>query len=153
MTAPVSNVEPDLNIETDELVLFSVGNLVCGLDILAVQEIISDIAITPVYHARDYVRGVINLRGQLLTVIDLRSKLGMQPLELSDEMRVVVVRGEDGIVGLLVERVADVVAVDAETLEAPPGHIEKVPGVFFDAICKMENGLAAVLNLSRILEV
>ena len=153
MMAPGADTKSVVDVSTAQLVLFSVGNLMCGLDIRSVQEISSDTEITPVHHARSYVRGVINLRGQLLTVIDLRCKLGMRPLDLSAEMRIVVVRGQDGVVGLLVEQVDDVVAIDVETLEPPPGHIEQVPGAFFHAICKMDDRLAAVLDLSRVLEV
>ena len=104
----------ELGIE--ELVLFSVGNLLCGLDIRQVQEINNRLEITSVHHAPPYVRGVVNLRGQLITVIDLRRKLGMAALETQVDMRIIVARGQDGTVGLLVDRVADIVEIDGNAL-------------------------------------
>jgi len=143
----VQSPGPDI----EELVLFTVGNLLCGLDIRQVQEIGSRLEITAVHHAPPYVRGVINLRGQLLTVIDLRRKLGLPPLDLEDGMRIVVTRGPQGLLGLLADSVADIVDIDSERLESPPGHIEEIPGVFFTAIYKMADRLAAVLDLPQVL--
>ena len=143
---------PDARHDIAELVLFSVGNLLCGLDIRSVQEINKQLEITPVPHAPEYVRGIVNLRGQLLTVVDLRCKLGLHPASSIDpDMRILVVRGPDGIVGLLVDRVADVIEIDGEDLEPPPGHIDKVPGAYFYAVHKMEGELAAVLHLTEVL--
>lgn len=138
-------------LDVQKIVLFMAGDLVCGLEILQVQETIKHFDITAVEHAPPYVRGVINLRGQLLTVIDLRSKLGLPVAEIDAQMRIVVVRGTDGIAGLLVDSVDDVVEVDGNNLKPPPGHIKEIPGVFFSAIHQMETGLAAVLDLNEVL--
>ena len=141
---------PDSEIR--ELVLFACGDLLCGLDIRQVQEIDRNLEITPVRHAPAYVRGVLNLRGQLLTILDLRSKLGLQPIDIDADMRIVVARGPEGIVGLLVDSVTDIVEAPVDEMEAPPSNIEEVPGIFFSAIYKMAEGLAAVLNLEQVLE-
>ena len=140
-----------VDLSVQKVVLFVAGDLVCGLDILQVQETIKRFEITAVEHAPTYVRGVINLRGQLLTVIDLRCKLGLPQVEIDPQMRIVVVRGVDGIAGLLVDSVADVVEVADTDLKPPPGHIQEIPGVFFSAIHQMETGLAAVLDLDEVL--
>lgn len=141
-----------LDGQIQELVLFACGDLLCGLDIRQVQEIDKNLEITRVRHARPYVRGVLNLRGQLLTIIDLRSKLGLEPIDIDADMRVVVAKGTDGIVGLLVDSVADIVEARVEQMEPPPSNIDEVPGIFFSAIYKMEAGLAAVLDLEQVLE-
>ena len=141
---------PDSEIQ--ELVLFACGDLLCGLDIRQVQEINKNLAITRVRHAPSYVRGVLNLRGQLLTIVDLRSKLGLEPADIDADMRIVVAKGAEGIVGLLVDSVADIVEAPAEEMEPPPSNIDAVPGLFFRAIYKMDAGLAAVLNLGQVLE-
>ena len=138
--------------EIQELVLFACGDLLCALDIRQVQEIDRDLQITPVRHAPPYVRGVLNLRGQLLTILDLRRKLGLQPIGMDADMRIVVVKGPEGIVGLLVDSVADIVEAAVDAMEPPPSNIQEVPGIFFSAIHKMDDGLAAVLDLEQVLE-
>ena len=138
--------------ETRELVLFSSGNLLCGLDIRQVQEINKNLEITRVHHAPPYVRGVLNLRGQLLTVIDLRKKLGLEMVDIDADMRIIVAKGGERIVGMLVDRVADIIEASVDEMEPPPSNIDAVPGSFFSAIYKMEMGLAAVLDLEQVLE-
>ncbi|MBT4097489.1 MAG: chemotaxis protein CheW [Gemmatimonadetes bacterium] len=137
--------------ETAEYVLFEVGPLTCGLRIELVQEIEDDLEITRVHRAPDWVSGVINLRGQLLTIIDLRTKLGLPSAAQKAHHKVVVVKGDEGLMGLLVDSLDDVVTADLADVEAPPSHIEDVPGIFFEAIYKMPTGLAALLDLTQVL--
>ncbi|MBT4101356.1 MAG: purine-binding chemotaxis protein CheW [Gemmatimonadetes bacterium] len=141
----------DVETETCDYVLFQVGSLTCGLNIDRVQEIEDNLEITRVHRAPHWVRGVINLRGQLLTIIDLRSKLGMPAADMSTTKRVVVVKGDEGLMGLLVDAIDDVVEADLADVEPPPSHIGQVPGIFFDAIYKMPSGLAALLDLAQVL--
>ena len=148
----MAKAEQRFDGETRELVLFSSGNLLCGLDIRQVQEINKNLEITRVRHAPPYVRGVLNLRGQLLTVIDLRRKLGLEMIAIDVDMRIIVAKGGEGIVGLLVDRVADIIEARVDEMEPPPSNIDAVPGSFFSAIYKMEMGLAAVLDLEQVLE-
>jgi len=142
----------NLTVTSGELVLFYSGDLLCGLDLSHIREINRNLDIARVHRAPDYVRGVLNLRGQLLTIIDLRRKLNLEPAEIHEQMRVLVVRREEGEVGLLVDQVVDIVPVDAEDLELPPANLSGVEGSFFCAVYTMENDLAAVLDLGRVLE-
>jgi len=135
-----------------ELILFRLGELFCSIDVERAQEINRNLDITPVRHAPPYVRGVLNLRGQLLTVIDLRCKLGLEPIELDARMRIIVVRREEGIVGLLVDQVEDIVEANAADMESPPANLGQVAGTFFRAIYKMDTELAAVLDLEQVLK-
>lgn len=139
-------------IQSGELVLFYSGDLLCGLDLGHIREINRNLDIARVHRAPEYVRGVLNLRGQLLTIIDLRRKLNLQPTEIHEQMRVLVVRREEGEVGLLVDQVVDIVAVGADELEAPPANLSGVEGAFFSAVYTMEEDLAAVLDLECVLE-
>jgi purine-binding chemotaxis protein CheW len=138
--------------EDRELVLFRSGELLCGIDVARVQEINRNLDITFVHHAPDYVRGVLNLRGQLLTVIDLRRKLGMESAIINPDMRVVVVRRDGSEAGLLVDQIVDIIAAENSNTEPPPANVAGVAGVFFSAVYKMEAALAAVLDLDRVLE-
>jgi purine-binding chemotaxis protein CheW len=134
-----------------ELVLFVTGSLLCGLDVAQVQEISRELAVTPVHRAPPYVRGVLNLRGQLLTVIDLRRKLGVESSALAPGMRIVVVKAKRGVVGLLVDSVADIVRVEPSELQPPPANLKEVSGDYFAGVYLMERGLAAVLDLETVL--
>lgn len=137
--------------DTHELLLFAVGEQLCGLDVRQVQELDRSPRVTPVYHAPEYVRGVLNLRGQLLTVIDLRARFSMEPAATTAPTGVVVVKGEKGIAALLVDRIEDIVQADSSRLEPPPANVDAASGVFFTAVYKTESGLAAILDLEQVL--
>ncbi len=146
-----------VNLETGmrELALFKVNEMLCGLDTSLVQEINKQTDITPVHLAPEYVRGVMNLRGEIATVIDLRVKFGLEPLEINQDMKVVVVRLRQGTenIGLLVDRVSDVVLADSQKISPPPSNVSGVTGIFFEGIYTMEHDLVAVLNAEELLKI
>lgn len=148
------NKSHDVLIADDvrEIIIFSVGDLLCGLDITHAQEINRNLSITPVPQSHEYVRGVLNLRGQVITVIDLRVKLELDPVDISPTMRIIVVRtGADGV-GLLVDGVDDIVPVRERDLRPPPSNIGGVRGEFFSAVYKMDSELAAIIDIEKVLE-
>lgn len=134
-----------------KLALFESGNLLCGLDIAHVQEINKNIAVTVVHRAPDYVRGVINLRGEIVTVVDLRCKFGFEPLADETEMQIVIVRQGEENIGLLVDSVADVVLADERDVEPSPSNMAGVTGRFFKGIYKLEHSLVAILDIDELL--
>ncbi len=141
------------NSNMRELALFKVNDMICGLDTSLVQEINKQTDITDVHLAPDYVRGVMNLRGEIATVIDLRTKFGLESLEINDEMKVVVVRQGTENIGLLVDSVSDVVMADSNEISPPPSNVSGVTGIFFDGIYTMEQDLVAVLNVDELLKI
>jgi len=143
---------PIIEAEDRDLVLFRSGDLLCGIDVARVREINGNLDITVVHRAPDYVRGVLNLRGQLLTVIDLRRKLAMESASIDLNMRVIVIRRDGVEVGLLVDQIVDIIAADGLNTEPPPANVALVGGIFFSAVYKMETALVAVLDLDRVLE-
>lgn len=134
-----------------KLALFESGDLLCGLDIGHVQEISKNIAVTVVHRAPRYVCGVINLRGEIVTVVDLRMKFGFAPLLQGEEQQIVIVRQGDENIGLLVDTVSDVVSADRWDIEPPPSNLAGVPGRFFNGIYKLEHDLVAILNIDELL--
>jgi len=134
-----------------KLALFESGNLLCGLDIAHVQEINKNIAVTVVHRAPDYVRGVINLRGEIVTVVDLRRKFGFEPLADEADMQIVIVRQGEENIGLLVDAVADVVLADERDVEPSPSNMAGVTGRFFRGIYKLEHSLVAILDIDELL--
>lgn len=136
---------------TIELIIFQVGDLLCGAEIRQVQEINKHLDITPVHHAPSYVRGVLNLRGQIITVVDLREKFSITPRPLDDDMRIVIVRFNSENIGFLVDGVQDVLRATAADIEPAPANLSGVNGAFFTGVYKMSQGLVAIVNLSEIL--
>ena len=135
-----------------EWIVLEVGNIQCGIAITQIQEINKQIDMTPVHHAPAYVRGVINLRGQIVTVVDLRIKFGLPPLDLNDERCIVVVKWSGESIGLLADRIQDIVVADTAAILDPPANIRGVTGAFFSGIYPMEQGLIAFLRLPELLK-
>lgn len=137
--------------QVQEWIVLEVGNLLCGVALTQIQEINKQIEMTPVHQAPAYVRGVINLRGQIVTVVDLRAKFGLPPLELNEERCIVVVRWTGENIGLLADRIQDIIVAEADDILEPPANISGVTGTFFSGIYPMEHELVAFLRLPELL--
>ncbi len=140
------------NDNTRELAIFMVGEMPCGLDTALVQEIIKTTQITEVHRAPEYVKGVINLRGEIATVIDLRTKFKMVEQKEVNTMEIVVVRHGDEAIGLLVDRVNDVVMANKKDITPPPSNVGNIAGIYFEGIFTMETELVSVLNPTELLK-
>jgi len=154
MARQQKSVMPEAGHEDEdsvELIVFEVAELICALDIAHAQEIKGQLDIIEVPKAAMNVRGLANLRGQVITVIDLRIVFGIEPREIDGDSRIVVVREETGVVGLLVDSVDDIVTARASDLEHPPANVSGVQGEFFDSVYKRDGDLACVINIERVL--
>jgi len=136
---------------TVELATFYVGNALCGMDILNVQEINKLMDMTKVPQAPDYVTGILNLRGQIVTVVDLGKKLGLAPSDVSETSRNIIVNADNEYVGLLVSRISDVVEANWEKVEKPPANISGVQGAFFKGVFKTKDRLIGILDVHKVL--
>lgn len=106
--------------DTKQLCTFLVNGMLFGIDVTDVQEVICNQSMTPVPHAPKVVVGLINLRGQIVTALDLRERLGLPARPAGIEPMNVVVRRPEGVISLVVDEVGDVVDVEESTFEAPP---------------------------------
>ncbi|MGC1496004.1 MAG: chemotaxis protein CheW [Sulfitobacter sp.] len=113
----MSNLETS---ETLELLTFQLVNQEYALDIMSVREIRGWTRATPLPHAPHYMKGVINLRGTVLPVMDLGERLGLEPRTHSDRNVVIVVKHGKSMTGLLVDAVSDIIALTPEDLQPPP---------------------------------
>ncbi len=145
--------EKKTSSEIQELTIFEVGPITCALNIQDIQEINKHLEMTHVANAPEYIRGISNLRGTIITVIDMRIKFGLEAKDFDENTRIVVVKNQDEMLGLLVDRMLDVLNVSADELEPTPSNINGVAGRYFSGIYKMKNSLAALLNVSEILSV
>ena len=130
---------------------FQVDHLYFGVEVLKVQEVIRYQRMTRVPLAPSVVRGIINLRGQLVTAIDLRRRLGL-PTESDRQPMNVVIRGNDGSVSLLVDEIGDVLEVDNELFEPPPETLQGVPREMIRGAYKLDGRLLLVLDTNRVIE-
>ena len=152
----MNTMQKTQSVKTDkevEFVTFYVGNLLIGVDILHVEEINRQVKITPVPHAPEQVRGVINLRGEVVTVVDLRKVLGMQNTQIDEQSRTVVVNSGNEVIGLLVDSIADVVRFQADEIDPPPANVNGVDNRFFQGVHKLDHALLIVLNVEEAVAV
>jgi purine-binding chemotaxis protein CheW len=134
-----------------ELATFYVGEALCGMDILNVQEINKLMDMTKVPQSPEYVTGILNLRGQIVTVIDLGKKLGLSSTDFSETTRNIIVNADSEYIGLLVSSISDVVNANWEKVEEPPANIGGVQGVFFKGVFKTKDRLIGILDVNKVL--
>jgi len=139
--------------KTRELVVFRVGEQLCGVDIDVVQEVNKHLDVTPVHQGPAIVRGIVNLRGQIITIIDLRRCLGLEPQPIGRRARSVVVRRGDEAVGLLVEDVDDILPAPTDDILPMPPHLRGPWGELFEGVYRMSDRLVAVLDVERLWSV
>lgn len=132
-----------------QLCTFTVDDLMFGLEVTQVQEVILFQSMTRVPLAPPAIRGLINLRGQIVTAVDLRMCLGMPPRAPDDLPMNVVIRGVEGSVSLLVDSIGDVIEVSADVFEAPPATMKAAQRDVIDAVCKLPGRLLLILDPER----
>jgi purine-binding chemotaxis protein CheW len=137
---------------SEQLCTFRLADLHLAVPVDEVQEVIREHEITPVPLAPDTVRGLINLRGQIVTVIDLRARLGFPPWEEAADMHVVLRRGS-GAVSLLVDDIGDVLEVDGVGAAAPPKTLEGELRALVTDVHKLEERLLLVLSADGVVDL
>ena len=134
-----------------QLVTFSIGEEEFGVDILKVQEIIRTMEITKVPRAQDFVEGVINLRGKVIPIIDLRRRFGFTSKEHDKHTRIIVIEINNMIVGFVVDSVSEVLRIPAATVEPPPPVVAGVESEYISGVGKLEDRLLILLDLDKLL--
>jgi purine-binding chemotaxis protein CheW len=149
----MSNVQKEASSSSLLLSTFHVHTTWCGIDTTRIQEVIKAGDLTPVHQAPEYVLGVINLRGRIVTIIDLGKKLKLENLPLTSLSRIIIVEWKGEYIGLLVNTISDVLSVSTDTLAPPPSNLENIRGKYFNGVYHMQEHLLAVLNLETLLAV
>jgi purine-binding chemotaxis protein CheW len=132
---------------------FAVDHLLFGVEVEKVQEVIRYQEMTRVPLSPPVVRGLINLRGQIVTAIDLRCRLGLRERSSEDLPMNVVIRHDDGAVSLLVDEIGDVLEVEEESFERPPGTVTGDVKRFTRGVYKLKDRLLIVLDTDQILNL
>jgi len=136
-----------------QLVTFNLCNEEFAVDILNIQGINRMVQVTRVPNAPDFVEGIINLRGQVIPIIDLRKRLKMPPKEYDKQTRFIVVEIRTIVIGFIVDSVNEVLRVPRNITEPPPSLIGNINNEFITAIAKLEDRLITLLDLNMILSV
>lgn len=134
-----------------QLVTFRIGEEEFGVDILAVQEIIRLLQITPVPRAPASIEGVINLRGKVIPVVNMRSRFSLPARQATLQTRIVVMELEEKIVGFLVDAVSEVLRIPATTVEEPPPVVAGIGSEYIRGVGKLDGRLLILLDLTHLM--
>lgn len=148
---------------------FRLGDRLFGLDLMMIREINRILDITPVPHAVGHVRGLINLRGQIVTILDLAVRLGLPSREIGEDSHNIILKtnaellaaSQAGgarpsataadLVGFLVDAIGDVVEADESTIEPPSANVGEAEGRFLSGVIKTDSGLLVLLDIHEVL--
>jgi purine-binding chemotaxis protein CheW len=153
MAALDDNIKTQLSGQTMQVVSFALGSEEYGVDIAQVQEINRMVTITHVPRAPHFMEGVINLRGQLIPIIDLRTRFGMPRAEHTKNTRIVVTEIGTKRVGMVVDSVSEVLRIPVEQIEDAPDMISGVDTEYIRGVGKLGDRLIIMLDLARIISL
>lgn len=149
MDSVINFEQKNVSADTIQFCCFIVGGDLYGIPVLAVQEIIKPQVVTPVPLSDSFIRGLINLRGQIVTSLSLRNLFGLEE-EIDDHMNVIV-QSDDSLYSLIVDKIGDVITVDKKLYSNTPESINKNVRGFIDGVYKLDNQILISLNLDKIL--
>lgn len=138
-------------IEDIEFSTFYVGTTLCGITIMDIQEINKNVDITSVPQSSDYVKGILNLRGKIITIIDLGKKLGLDPVKKNRENKNIIINSGNELIGLFVDAIGDVVHASNHDIDPAPSNIGALKGRYFQGVLKNKKRLIGILNMDEVL--
>lgn len=141
-------IVPDIDLQT---VVFRLGQEYYGIDIFRVNEIIRLREITPIPRTEEHFRGLVNLRGKTIPVVDLRIRMNLPEHPDSESTRIIVVESDHGNVGIVVDAVTEVVSIQSTSIDAAPGLMTDVSAEFVRGVAKRESDLITLLDLDHAL--
>jgi purine-binding chemotaxis protein CheW len=139
--------------QTSQFCTFYLDKLLFGVELKGVQEVIRSLEMTKVPLAPDVVSGLINLRGQIVTAVNLRRRLELEPAPAGTLAMNVVVRSADGAVSLLVDEIGDVVEVEESSFEAPPETLRGSVRTMILGVHKLDERLMHVLDIEKACQI
>lgn len=134
-----------------QYVTFRLDDETYGIDVMQIQEVLRYTEIAPVPGAPDYVLGIINLRGNVVTVIDTRRRFGLADAEVTDSTRIVVMESDSQVMGILVDSVAEVVYLKANDIETAPNVGNEESARFIQGVCNRNGELIILVEFEKML--
>jgi purine-binding chemotaxis protein CheW len=135
-----------------QLVTFNLANEEFGVDITRVQEINRMMDITKIPNAPEFIEGVVNLRGKIVPVVDLRKKLGFPEKEHDKSTRIMVVEVNGMVLGFIVDSVSEVLRIPESTIEPPPSLVSGVESDYLNGVGKLDDRLLLLINLEKVIK-
>ncbi|UAW99389.1 chemotaxis protein CheW [Halopseudomonas nanhaiensis] len=132
-------------------VTFRLDNETYGINVMQVQEVLRHTDIAPVPGAPAYVLGIINLRGNVVTVIDTRQRFGLSPAPITDNTRIVIIEADKQVLGILVDSVAEVVYLRQSEIETAPNVGTDESAKFIQGVCNKNNELLILVDLEKMM--
>lgn len=132
-------------------VTFRLDNETYGINVMQVQEVLRHTEIAPVPGAPSYVMGIINLRGNVVTVIDTRLRFGLSSAPVTDNTRIVIIEADKQVVGILVDSVAEVVYLRQSEIETAPNVGTDESAKFIQGVCNKNNELLILVDLEKMM--
>lgn len=139
------------SVREGKYLTFALGHEEYGLEILVVREIICLMEITAVPKLPDYIKGVINLRGKMIPVIDLRLKFGLAKIDYTKETCIIVLNVHEFLMGIIVDKVCEVLDIAKENIDPPPNFGAQVDAGFLTGIGKVGEKVKLLLNIDTVL--
>lgn len=139
--------------QTVLLATFFVRDALCALDAAGIQEVIRLGAVTPVNYAPEEVLGIVNLRGKIVTIVDLGLKLGFPMAMAGPDSRIFIIEEGDEFIGLLVDRVDEVVELESGQWQPPPANVNWGQARFFQGVCRNRGRVITLLDAGQILKL
>lgn len=138
---------------TTQLITFQLAEEEYGIDILKVEEIqrMKEISLTRVPQAEEYIEGVVNLRGNVIPVVDLRKRFGLKEKKMDKQTRIIVVNINERSLGFLVDQVNEVIDAEKDSIDDPPQEIVKIDSSFIQGIVRHEERLIIMLDIENII--
>lgn len=143
--------ENDGNSEHRQCVTFRLDFEIYGINVMLVQEVLRVTDIAPVPGAPNYVIGIINLRGNVVTVIDTRMRFGLQSKEMDDSTRIVIIEAENQTVGIVVDSVSEVVDIYAHEIETAPNVGNDETARYIEGVVSRSDDLLILVDLNKLL--
>lgn len=149
------NAKSKIQQSTDDPILqwvtFRLDSETYGINVMQVQEVLRYSEIAPVPGAPPYVIGIINLRGNVVTVIDTRQRFGLAPDHITDQTRIVIIEAEGQVLGILVDSVSEVVYLRQSEIESTPNIGNDEKGRFIRGVCNKNDELLILVELDKML--
>ncbi len=133
-----------------QLVTFKLGAEEFGVDILKVQEINKMMSITKIPNAPAFIEGVINLRGKIIPIVDLRKRLGFRDQPYDKSTRIIFVELDGLVLGFIVDSVSEVLRIPGNTIEPPPSMVAGIESEYIEGVGKLDERLLILLELKKI---
>ena len=140
-----------IDVDHQQCVTFRLEGEIYGINVMQVQEVLRVTEIAPVPGAPEYVLGIINLRGNVVTVIDTRQRFGLPPKEMDDSTRIVIIEAEKQTVGIVVDSVSEVVDVSREEIETAPNVGNDETARYIEGVSSRGGELLILVDLNKLL--